>query len=129
MPTMKKTIKSAEVEITWEGRRIPAYEKLITRQVSAWLERRGGGMVSVLMTTTPRVQAFNRRYRHVRKATAVMSFPQHFKVRHGSRRVWGDMVIAVDAVRRYARLEEAKSEAILKEFVEHGLKGLLKRVS
>ena len=122
------------VEIAWEGRRVPAYEKLITRQVNAWLGLRGGGLVSVLMTTTPRVQAFNRKYRGVKTPTAVMSFPQNGKGLPLTSyllplKLWGDIAIAVDAVRRYARLEETKSEAILEEFVDHGLRGLLKKVS
>jgi len=128
---------AGQVEVAWTTRRILAYEWVVYTKIQAWLACRGGGTVSVLMTDTPRLEALNRKYRGVFKPTAVMAFPQFRDQRSAIRgprvradgrpeRLWGDVVIAVDAVRRYARLEGVKPEAILSEseFVDHGLSAL-----
>ena len=103
-------------------------------------------MVSVWMTSTPQVEILNRKFRGVPKPTAVMSFPQgdmyvqsakckvqskmsstlHLAPYISHSKVWGDIVIAEDAVRRYARIEHATERSILEEFLAHGLRGLLK---
>jgi len=93
------------------------------RALAAWLARvapaRARGAVTVAVTTDARVRGLNRRFRRVRAATDVLSFPA------GERGVLGDIVIAAGVARRQARAAGHPVATELKVLALHGLLHLM----
>lgn len=97
--------------------------------LAAWLARvapaRARGAVSVALVSDRRVRALNRAYRRVDVATDVLSFPTERGRARGSRRFWGDIVIARGVARRQARAAGHGEATELRVLALHGLLHLL----
>ncbi|MCW5752371.1 MAG: rRNA maturation RNase YbeY [Alphaproteobacteria bacterium] len=77
--------------------------------------------VSLLLSDDRRVRALNRRWRAKDRPTNVLAFPAGAPAPRGAPLVLGDVVLALETVRREARLQGKKPADHFQHLVVHGV--------
>ncbi|MCW5732397.1 MAG: rRNA maturation RNase YbeY [Alphaproteobacteria bacterium] len=77
--------------------------------------------VSLLLSDDRRVRALNRRWRTKDRPTNVLAFPAGGPVPRGAPLVLGDVVLALETVRREARAQGKKAADHFQHLVVHGV--------
>lgn len=80
--------------------------------------------VSILFTTDPEIEGYNRRFLKREGPTDVLSFPLEGKTMEGKRNL-GDIIISVDTAFRQAKELNHSFEEEIKLLIIHGLLHLL----
>lgn len=120
---------TVSVEIAMEAagwKKIPAAESAMRRAIAAALAETAHGAceVSVVLTDDARIRALNRAWRGKDSATNVLSFPMADGPHEGPRFL-GDVVFALETIRREADEEGKTFEDHLTHLAVHGVLHLL----
>ena len=113
-----KRMSSADLRLTDRDRRLPSARTLtrFLREAQAAVRLRGD--VSVLLTTDQTIRRLNRQFRHINKATDVLSFPAPGVA---AAEVAGDLAISVPMALRQARAQGHGLAVEIKVLILHGL--------
>lgn len=107
------------VSINWQDNALKPQEKRIMKIIKKTLKMLNmpsGTEVSVLITTDGNIKKLNNKYRGIKKATDILSFPQKT-----NNSVLGDIVISADTLKRNARRLKHSLDKELKWIIVHGL--------
>jgi probable rRNA maturation factor len=120
-PSTSKSKGSRSVEISADGMPAPRGRPRLVRFCEKVLREAGfdSWTVSILVCGDERITDLNRRYRHRREATDVLSFPEQ-EGRAGDP-VEGDIAISLDALRRNAAAFKVSENEEMKRLLVHGL--------
>ncbi len=111
------------VHITWEKRPSQPSADALRRVINEILARVGrpDSEVHVLITDDARIRDLNQRYRHVDRATDVLSFPDGDEMPSGLT-LLGEIVISLETAKRQA---DELGHGELRELVELAMHGVL----
>lgn len=122
-------LAATEVEVliqapAWSAQ--PEAESTVRRAIAAaCVEIKAGGEVCVLLTDDAAVQELNRTWRHLDKATNVLSFPAAQAGGHPASSMLGDIAIAYETTAREALMEHKPFLDHLAHLTVHGFLHLL----
>jgi probable rRNA maturation factor len=110
----------------WAGA-LPDAETLLHRAANATWEAAGSGTaeLSVMLSSDTEIQALNRDYRGKDKPTNVLSFPAGDEGAAGRPRLLGDVVLALETIKREAAAQSKPLADHLSHLTVHGVLHLL----